>query len=205
MLLFILGGFGGLVNASYSMDTVVHNTIWIVGHFHVTVGGPVALTFVGISYWLIPKLTGRALWKPQLALWQERIWFVGMLIMSMSMHIAGLLGAPRRTAQVGYLGAAPNEWQNYMNVAAAGGLLLFASIIIFAIVAIGTLRANEKAEDQCAEFAQPLPGSEPTPRMLQWLFRWGVVALAAAVLAYAGPLLDILHHPGFLAPGMRTW
>ncbi len=41
MLLFILGGFGGLVNASYSMDTVVHNTIWIVGHFHVTVGGPV--------------------------------------------------------------------------------------------------------------------------------------------------------------------
>ncbi|HEY2474117.1 MAG TPA: cbb3-type cytochrome c oxidase subunit I [Candidatus Cybelea sp.] len=47
MLLFILGGLGGLVNASYSMNAVVHNTIWIVGHFHVTVGGPVALTFLG--------------------------------------------------------------------------------------------------------------------------------------------------------------
>lgn len=205
MLLFILGGFGGLVNASYSMDTVVHNTIWIVGHFHVTVGGPVALTFVGIAYWLIPRLTGRALWKPQWALWQERLWFGGMLVMSISMHVAGLLGAPRRTAQVGYLGAAPNEWQGYMVAAAGGGLLLFASILIFATVAIGTLLSNEKTEDMHAEFAEPLPGAPPTPPALQALFRWGVVALAAAALAYAGPLLDILHHPGYVAPGMRTW
>ncbi|HEV3153858.1 MAG TPA: cbb3-type cytochrome c oxidase subunit I [Candidatus Baltobacteraceae bacterium] len=205
MLLFILGGFGGLVNASYSMDTVVHNTIWIVGHFHVTVGGPVALTFVGIAYWLIPRLTGRALWKPEWALWQERLWFAGMLIMSMAMHIAGLLGAPRRTAEVGYLGSAPNEWQGYMIAAAAGGLILFASIIVFATVAIGTLWANEKTEDMHAEFAAPRDGGERVPAMLNSLFRWGVVALAAAALAYAGPLLDILHNPGFLAPGMRTW
>jgi cytochrome c oxidase subunit 1 len=205
MLLFILGGFGGLVNASYSMDTVVHNTIWIVGHFHVTVGGPVALTFIGISYWLIPRLTGRALWKPDWALWQERLWFIGMSIMSMSMHIAGLLGAPRRTAEVSYLGSAPNEWMAYMIAAAGGGIILFASILIFAIVAIGTLWANEKTEDMHAEFAQPAPEGEPTPRSMQWLFRWGAVALLFAALAYAGPLLEIWHHPGFLAPGMRTW
>ena len=205
MLLFILGGFGGLVNASYSMNAVVHNTVWIVGHFHVTVGGPVALTFVGIAYWMIPRLTGRALWNPELALWQERFWFIGMLVMSMSMHIAGLLGAPRRTAEVGYLGSAPNEWQGYMLAAAAGGLILFVSIILFATVAVGTLLVNEKTEDMDAQFAQPLPGSEPTPRMAQPIFRWGLVALIFAVLAYAGPLLDILHHPGFLAPGMRTW
>jgi cytochrome c oxidase subunit I len=205
MLLFILGGFGGLVNASYAMDTLVHNTIWIVGHFHVTVGGPVALTFVGIAYWMIPKLTGRRLWKPDLALWQTRLWFLGMLVMSFSMHIAGLLGAPRRTADVSYLGSAPNEWEGYMLVAAAGGLILFTSIIIFVIVAVGTLVSNDKTEDQTVEFAQPEPGGERTPAVLQSLFRWGAVALAAAVLAYAGPLLDILHNPGFLAPGMRTW
>lgn len=206
MLLFIFGGFGGLVNASYSMDTVVHNTIWIVGHFHITVGGPVALTFVGIAYWLIPRLTGRALWKPEWALWQERLWFLGMIVMSMSMHIAGLLGAPRRTAEVGYLGAAPNEWQGYMIAAAAGGLILFASIITFATVAVGTLWANEKTEDMRAEFAEPDPTSATaTPAALQSLFRWGAVALVAAALAYAGPLLELMHNPGFLAPGMRTW
>jgi cytochrome c oxidase subunit 1 len=206
MLLFILGGFGGLVNASYAMDNVVHNTIWIVGHFHVTVGGPVALSFLGVAYWLIPKLTGRALWKPEVALWQTRMWFVGMLVMSFSMHIAGLLGAPRRTAEVAYMGTGvANGWEPYMIAAAAGGLLLFTSIVMFTTVAVGTLLANEKTEDMQADFAQQSEGGQAAPPMLQSLFRWGAVALAAAALAYAGPLFEILHNPGFLAPGMRTW
>ncbi len=206
MLLFILGGFGGLVNASYSMDTVVHNTIWIVGHFHVTVGGPVALTFLGTAYWLIPRLTGRALWKPEWALFQTRLWFFGMLIMSISMHYAGLLGAPRRTANVDYLGAATAQtWQPYMLWAAVGGLFLFLSIAMFGAVAVGTLVQNQKTEPFAADFATPASAADTTPPVLQHVFRWGVVALGLAVLAYAGPLGELLRHPGYLAPGMRTW
>ena len=206
MLLFILGGFGGLVNASYSMDTVVHNTIWIVGHFHVTVGGPVALTFLGAAYWMIPRLTGRALWKPEWALFQTRLWFFGMLIMSLSMHYAGLLGAPRRTADVGYLGAnVANTWEPLMLLAAAGGFFLFVSILTFVAVAIGTLLQNAKTESMEAAFASPAASAATTPPMLQHVFRWGVLALVLAVLAYAGPLGELLRHPGYLAPGMRTW
>ena len=206
MILFILGGFGGLVNASYSMDTVVHNTIWIVGHFHVTVGGPVALTFLGAAYWLIPRLTGRKLWKPEWALAQTRLWFVGMLVMSLSMHYAGLLGAPRRTAEVGYMGAGvANTWRPYMLLAAGGGLLLFLSILTFVAVAVGTLWHNEKTESMEATFAAAADGALPTPPALQRLYRWGVLALVLAVLAYAGPLGELLRHPGYLAPGMRTW
>jgi cytochrome c oxidase subunit 1 len=206
MLLFILGGFGGLVNASYSMDTVVHNTIWIVGHFHVTVGGPVALTFLGAAYWMIPRLTGRELWKPEWALFQTRLWFFGMLIMSLSMHYAGLLGAPRRTADVGYLGAnVANTWEPLMLLAAAGGFFLFLSILTFVAVAIGTLLQNAKTESMEATFATPAESASTTPPMLQHVFRWGVLALVLAVLAYAGPLGELLRHPGYLAPGMRTW
>ncbi|MFZ0575200.1 MAG: cbb3-type cytochrome c oxidase subunit I [Candidatus Cybelea sp.] len=206
MLLFILGGFGGLVNASYSMDTVVHNTIWIVGHFHVTVGGPVALTFLGAAYWMIPRLTGRALWKPEWALFQTRLWFFGMLIMSLSMHYAGLLGAPRRTADVGYLGAnVANTWEPLMLLAAAGGFFLFVSILTFVAVAIGTLLQNAKTESMEAAFASPAASAATTPPILQHVFRWGVLALVLAVLAYAGPLGELLRHPGYLAPGMRTW
>jgi cytochrome c oxidase subunit 1 len=106
MLLFIFGGFGGIVNSSYSMDVLVHNTMWIVGHFHVTVGGPVALSFIGAAYKLVPALTGRKLYAPKLALAQTWMWFIGMLLMSTSMHIAGLLGSPRRTSDVTYFGAA---------------------------------------------------------------------------------------------------
>lgn len=206
MLLFILGGFGGLINASYDMDSVVHNTIWIVGHFHVTVGGPVALTFLGAAYWLIPKLTGRALWQPRLALLQVQTWFVGMLLMSISMHYAGLLGAPRRTAEVAYAGShIAATWQPYMIAAAAGGLLLTISVAMFAMVAVGTLFVNDKSEDMHAEFAVAEAGGEPSPAIFEHLFRWGAVALLLAVAAYSGPLGELLRNPGFLAPGMRTW
>ncbi len=102
MILFIFGGFGGIVNNSYSMDVLVHNTMWVVGHFHITVGGPAALTFIGVTYALIPTLTGRKLFAPKLALLQVYTWFVGMAIMSLSMHWAGLLGSPRRASDVSY-------------------------------------------------------------------------------------------------------
>ncbi|MBV8488923.1 MAG: cbb3-type cytochrome c oxidase subunit I [Candidatus Eremiobacteraeota bacterium] len=206
MILFILGGFGGLINASYAMDTMVHNTIWIVGHFHVTVGGPVALTFLGAAYWLIPKVTGRRLWQPQIALWQTRLWFIGMLVMSLSMHYAGILGAPRRTADVSYYGAATAAaWQPYMLLAGAGGFILFLSIVAFVIVALGTLFHNEKTEPMDAQFATPADVTDTTPGFLQHLFRWGAVALVLAVLAYAGPLGELLRNPGYLSAGMRTW
>jgi cytochrome c oxidase subunit 1 len=206
MLLFIIGGFGGLVNASYSMDTLVHNTIWIVGHFHVTVGGPVALTFVSCAYWLIPRLTGRQLWAPTLALWQTRLWFVGMLVMSLSMHYAGLLGAPRRTADVGYEGTAiAATWHTPMLLAAAGGVILFVSICCFALVAVGTLFKDERTHDLHAQFATPADASDPTPPALQHLYRYAVIALVLAVIAYTGPLGELLHSHDYLAPGMRTW
>jgi cytochrome c oxidase subunit 1 len=206
MLLFILGGFGGLINASYDMDSIVHNTIWIVGHFHVTVGGPVALTFLGATYWLIPRLTGRSLWNPKLAVLQTQTWFVGMLLMSISMHIAGLFGVPRRTAEVAYGGVAVAAgWQPYMIAAAAGGVILTISIVMFASVAIGTLFTKDKHESMEAEFALPEPGGEPSPKVFERLFLWGGVALVLAMAAYSGPLGEMLRHPGFLAPGMRTW
>jgi cytochrome c oxidase subunit I len=82
MLMFCAGGIGGLINASYNMNRVVHNTTYVVGHFHTTVGTAVTLTYMGISYWLVPHLANRALWSPRMALAQAWMWFVGMLIFS---------------------------------------------------------------------------------------------------------------------------
>ena len=59
-ILFMFGGIGGITNASYNVNLVVHNTAWIPGHFHLTVASAVTLSFFGISYWLIPYLTEQA-------------------------------------------------------------------------------------------------------------------------------------------------
>jgi len=207
MLLFVLGGFGGIVNASYSMDVLVHNTMWIVGHFHVTVGGPVALSFIGAAYRLVPALTGRKLYLPKLALAQTWVWFVGMLLMSISMHIAGLLGSPRRTSDVTYFGAAgAQSWHVEMVFAAIGGALLFVSVLMFVVVAVGTRLRDEQAEEKPVfAFAPVEADAMDAPPAFDLLGRWAALAVVLAVLAYAGPMYDQISQPHFLAPGMRTW
>jgi cytochrome c oxidase subunit 1 len=207
MILFIFGGFGGIVNSSYSMDILVHNTMWIVGHFHVTVGGPVALTFIGATYALIPKLSGRKLFAPQLALVQVYLWFVGMMIMSTAMHWAGLLGSPRRTSDVSYFGAqGAATWHPEMLWAALGGALIATSVLLFIIVATGTYLRNERAAvPPSFEFAPVDADAMPTPAILDKLGRFAVIALVLAILAYAGPVTQELQAHPYLAPGMRTW
>jgi cytochrome c oxidase subunit 1 len=207
MILFIFGGLGGIINASYSMDVLVHNTMWIVGHFHITVGGPVALTFLAAAYRLVPALTGRRLFAPKFALWQTYVYFVGMVIMSFAMHFAGLLGAPRRTSDVTYFGAAgAATWHVEMVLAAIGGTLVFISILMFVTVATGTYFVNEKAEERSTfPFAPVEEQALPTPPMLDHVGRWSTIALVLAVLAYAGPIANQIHAHAYLAPGMRTW
>jgi cytochrome c oxidase subunit 1 len=207
MLLFILGGFGGIVNASYSMDILVHNTMWIVGHFHVTVGGPAALSFIGAAYALVPALTGRKLYAPKVALAQTYLWFVGMLMMSISMHIAGLLGSPRRTSDVTYFGAAGAQtWHSEMVIAGIGGALLFVSIVMFVIVAIGTATRPYRDEDRPTfTFAPVEEEALATPAVFDRLWLWSFVAIGFALLAYAGPIHDQFMQHHYLAPGLRTW
>src|SRR5699024_10794086 len=63
MVMFIPGGAGGIINSSYQLIQMVHNTWFITGHFHLTVGSVVVLTFFAISYWLIPVMTKRVFTK----------------------------------------------------------------------------------------------------------------------------------------------
>jgi cytochrome c oxidase subunit 1 len=207
MILFIFGGFGGIVNNSYSMDVLVHNTMWIVGHFHITVGGPVALTFIGATYGLVPALAGRALFAPRLALISVYVYAVGMAIMSMAMHWAGLLGAPRRTSDVSYFGAhGAATWHPEMVWVAIGGTIVALAIFLFIVVATGTfLSDRHPAVKPTFEFASTEDDTLATPAVLDRLGRWGLVAVGLAVIAYAGPVVQQLQAHAFLAPGMRTW
>lgn len=71
MFTFVFGGITGLINASFTVNQLVHNTAWVPGHFHMTVGSAVALTIVGVAYWLVPYLTDRKLWGRGLAVAQS--------------------------------------------------------------------------------------------------------------------------------------
>src|SRR5690606_7685489 len=133
MIAFIPAGAGGIVQSTNQLNQVVHNTMWIVGHFHLTLGMSVVMTFFGISYWLVPYLSKRVLTPKmnRLGVIQTIIWTIGMSMMSISMHTVGLFGAPRRTSYTTYGDhATALGWDPYLIVVAIGGTFLMIGVIL---------------------------------------------------------------------------
>src|SRR5690625_1713399 len=133
MIAFIPAGAGGIAQTNNQLNQVVHNTLWVPGHFHLTVGTSVALTFFGIAYWLIPHLSKRELTPKinKLGIVQTIIWTVGMLFMSGAMHTVGLFGSPRRTSYTTYGDSAvAASWDQYLIFLAIGGTLLIIGVIL---------------------------------------------------------------------------
>ncbi len=206
MILFAFGGIGGAINASFGMNAVVHNTAWIQGHFHLTVGSAAALTFMGASYWLLPRLTGRELELALLARVQPYLWFMGMLLFSFSNHITGLMGMPRRIYDAAYGdAAAAHAWRGLTEVSAAGGLLLFASAGFFILVMVGTALAGKRREPEPVLWAEPLHPPAPQQTLLDRYGLWTVVAVILVLIAYAYPLWTHLHMVRFGSPGFRPY
>lgn len=207
MVAFIPGGAGGIVNASYQMDELIHNTIWVTGHFHLTVATAVVLTYFGAAFWLIPHLTGRKL-TPQLnslANVSGIMWAVGMFIMSGAMHIAGLLGAPRRSEYSTYGGSEQaTEWISYQIAQAVGGTVLFITILLIIGIVVNLLWFAPKGEEEfpVGEVAE---GSGKTPAILENFKVWGVILAALILIAYTVPIFDIINNSPLGSVGYKFW
>ncbi|TCP58039.1 cytochrome c oxidase subunit 1 [Tumebacillus sp. BK434] len=207
MLMFIPAGLGGIINASNQLNAVVHNTLWVVGHFHLTVATSVVLTFFGISYWLVPALTGRKLtkWVNRLGILQTLIWTVGMSFMSGAMHTVGLQGAPRRTDFTTYLDSVLGlSWMPYYKVMAFGGALLFIGGLLMIGLFLYMLCFAPKGQEEFP-IAELGDNHEPTPRILERWRIWIAVSAVLILLAYGYPIYNVIQDPAPGAPPMRTW
>jgi cytochrome c oxidase subunit 1 len=206
-ILFFFGGIGGITNASYNINLVIHNTTWVPGHFHLTVASAVTLSFMGISYWLVPYLTGKTLWKPKLAVIQSWIWFVGMVVFSNAMHTLGLLGAPRRTP-LGIAPYVPDAWQGRLIQVAIGGVILFIGAYLYVTIMAATGLARKKAEAR-EQVEVPLAESLADPaRTPAWLDRWApwlVATVVLIVIAYGPQLVAQISNITLNAPGGQPW
>ena len=209
-LLFAAGGFSGMVNAGMNVNYLIHNTIWVPGHFHLTVGSAVALTFMAAAYWFLPQLTGKELYSRAIGLNQVVLWFVGMTLMSNAMHRAGLLGVPRRTAEpqyesVEFAGAIGTIGELDLQVA-IGGTLLFVSTVLFLVNVVGTAvgpRADAPTVD--GAIPKPLSGPEGSPRVIDDLRLWTIIAVVLVVLAYTLPLWSVIERGGLFGPGGNAY
>ncbi|SDF15954.1 cytochrome c oxidase subunit 1 [Halorubrum xinjiangense] len=207
-LMFAAGGFSGMVNAGMNINYMIHNTIWVPGHFHLTVGTAVALTFMAATYWLWPQITNKPFYSRTIGLVQVVVWFIGMALMSNAMHAQGIMGVPRRTAEPEYSGfeyATMFGGFEELNIQIAiGGTLLFVSTVLF----IGNLVLT-MGNPKISGLADPLPpalsGPDDSPKVLDNLRLWVGIALTLVVLAYALPLAAIISRGGLLGPGVGTY
>ena len=140
VLLFLIGGLTGIFVASPPLDYHVHDSYFVVAHFHYTLfGGTVFGLFAAIYYWF-PKVTGRLL-DENLGRIHAGLMFAGALITFIPMFLLGSDGMPRRVAD--YL---PVEgWTTLNTIATIGAFTIFVSILVFGANLIRSLRIGRPA------------------------------------------------------------
>ncbi|GAA0449238.1 b(o/a)3-type cytochrome-c oxidase subunit 1 [Virgibacillus salarius] len=205
MVAFIPAGAGGIAQTNNQLNQVVHNSLWIVGHFHLTLGVTVALTFFGITYWLIPYLSKRKLTPKinKLGIIQTIIWTIGMTFMSGAMHLVGLLGSPRRTSYTTYGdNATALSWDPYLIFLAVGGTFLIVGVVLMVYIVVNLMFFAPKGNTEFP-IGEPEADALSTPK---WTERWGtiiILLILIVAMGYVMPLTDILNVPG--SPPFRTW
>jgi cytochrome c oxidase subunit 1 len=140
--IFIAGGLTGVMLAAVPLNTQVHDTFFVVAHFHyVLIGGAVFPLFAAAYYWF-PKVTGRLL-SERLGLWIAALMFVGFNLTFFPMHVLGLHGMPRRV----YTYPSALGWGTLNLLASIGALLMACAVLAFLADAVRALRSVEQAAD----------------------------------------------------------
>ena len=202
LIIFIFGGIGGIINSSYQMNTVVHNTAWIPGHFHLTVAGPVLLAFLGGSLYLIGQFMNKEIRLKGTAMIMPYIYTVGLFIMSYGLKIGGLKGMPRRT-NTGATYANPDsilyqpDWIPYINLSVVGGVIMFIGIVMFIAAFFTTVFSKSKPGTDPNKTNVTFPISEPLhDEDAKWLRNFKpfiIIAIILIVLSYTPVIIDVLQ------------
>ncbi len=140
IFLFTIGGVTGVVLANAGVDTVLHNTYYVIAHFHYVLSlGAVFSIFAGIYYW-IGKMSGRP-YPETLARIHFWVTFIGVNLTFFPMHFLGLAGMPRRYPDY------PDAFHGWNMVASFGAYIAGFSILIFLVVMWKTFTSKEKLAD----------------------------------------------------------
>jgi cytochrome c oxidase subunit 1 len=137
IFLFTIGGVTGVVLANAGVDFALHNTYYVVAHFHYVLSlGAVFSIFAGFYYW-IGKMSGRQYnetWG-QIHFWTT---FIGVNLTFFPMHFLGLAGMPRRIADY------PDAFAPWNFIASIGSFISFGSTLFFVFIVLHTLTAGRR-------------------------------------------------------------
>jgi cytochrome c oxidase subunit I+III len=142
IFIFLLGGITGVMLAAVPFDLQVHDTYFVVAHFHyVLIGGAVFPLLAGLYYWF-PKVIGRML-DERLGRWGFWLIFIGFHVTFFTMHITGFLGMPRRV----YTYLPGLTWDLPNMISTIGAVIVAIGFLVVLADVIKGLRSGPKAGD----------------------------------------------------------
>ncbi len=177
-----LGGISGVMMGTEQLNMIIHNTIYVPGHFHATVVVGTTLTFMALTYYLIPVLFRREMIAPQLAKWQPYLFGFSMYFFCLVMMGAGTLGVARRHWDMAFQGAAlAYEWPGaaylMMGLVGLGGIAAITGGAIYIYITVGSLLWGKRLDSGITS-----PKFTPIPRTAP-----SVVAQSYGSMGFAAP------------------
>lgn len=155
VLIFTVGGLAGVLLSIPPVDFQMHNSLFLVAHFHsVIIGGVVFGFFSAYTYWF-PKIAGFKL-DERLGQWAFWLWFGGFMLAFMPLYILGLMGATRRLNHY----EASTGWQPLFIIAACGGAVIACGLAVQVLQLVLSIKNREKYRDTTGD---PWDG-----RTLEW-------------------------------------
>ena len=163
-----LGGISGVMMGTEQLNLIIHNTIYVPGHFHATVVVGTTLAFMALTYFLIPTLFRRELMFPGMAKWQPYVYGLGMSAFSVFMMGAGTLGVPRRHWDMAFSGAAlPHEFPGtaylMMGIMAVSGIAAVIGGAMYLLITVGSVFLGKKIETPGFVHVPVKKGMAPRP------------------------------------------
>jgi cytochrome c oxidase subunit 1 len=158
LLLFVIGGLTGVMLAAIAFNSQMHDTAFVVAHFHyVLIGGSVFPLFAALYFWW-PKMTGHVL-SERLGQWHCWLLFAGVNLTFFPLHLLGFAGMPRRV----YTYVAETGWGD-LNLLATGGALVIASaVVVFIANAVVSMRGSLAGADPWQADTLEWATSSPPP------------------------------------------
>jgi cytochrome c oxidase subunit I len=181
------GGFGGLINMSYAMNSMIHNTSWVTAHFHLIFGGAVVIMYFAVAYEMWPRITGKPLRSKTLARSQLWLWFLGMMIATLPWHITGLMGQPRRVAVFDYSDPFVARMGPLVIISVIGGAILLVSAILLIVILVRS-QLGERRLEAPLRYALAVNPPKTVPASLNGFALWNTILLVLMLFAYGYPI-----------------
>lgn len=199
LILFIFGGLSGIVNASYSLNQMVHNTSWVPGHFHMTVAGPVLLVILGVSLYIYSTVAGKTIKFRTLATIVPYLWMFGVALLSHGMMAGGLMGEPRRT-NMGMTYTNPDSdlfnkhWVASSTTTMIGGFVMGAAALLYFISFFATA-TGKKTMEPVIELpeSEELHEEKPIPLLLN-MRPWIIASAILILFTYIPALISVFKY-----------